>query len=542
MEGLFLVALGGLLAAAVWLQIQGRIGRVLPPDGSTFRQSPWRTAARAAGLVRIEESAGALSGWAGRVHVSLSRYGGDSVYGTHFVLGGPGLASDLTVRPQGLGTTLRAAVGEREIEVGDEAFDRVAWIQGSPGLAHALLDRPTREAFRSLFGGYLSRPGKMPFFASASLDGGSLRIDVPEVLRMGEGQEGMFEVLVDALAGNERRERACLGRLERLPEVLEAVLAFARRLEPPADVAKRIAENLRDEPEPGVRARGLTALVREFPNHPATRKALLAACEDPDAEVRLRAATALGDQGRGVLVALAGGEGAEDATTAKAVTALGPRLDPAEARKLLGRALRTRRIATAQACMEILGRQRGRDAVRALARVLAVEKGELAVAAAVALGTTHDPSAEAPLIETLDSPSSALRHAAAWALGRTGTAAAVPHLKAAEARHSDLARAARQSIAEIQARLTGAEPGQLSLAAAEGEVGRLSLADADPAGRLTLAGKATEEPAVTKGAPGAPEPPAPAGAATPVEAVAIPESPRANVPRPPAAARARRRE
>ena len=42
----------------------------------------------------------------------------------------------------------------------------------------------------------------------------------------------------------------------------------------------------------------------------------------------------------------------------------------------------------------------------------------------------------------------------------------------------------RQAIAEIQARLAGAEPGQLSLAG--GEAGALSLADGEP-GRLTLA-------------------------------------------------------
>jgi len=56
-------------------------------------------------------------------------------------------------------------------------------------------------------------------------------------------------------------------------------------------------------------------------------------------------------------------------------------------------------------------------------------------------------------------------------------------------RGGDLQRAGRQAIAEIQARLAGAEPGQLSLAG--GEAGALSLADGEP-GRLTLT---DEEPA-----------------------------------------------
>jgi hypothetical protein len=42
-------------------------------------------------------------------------------------------------------------------------------------------------------------------------------------------------------------------------------------------------------------------------------------------------------------------------------------------------------------------------------------------------------------------------------------------------------------VAEIQARLAGAAPGQLSLVAEGAEAGQLSLAEADAAGRLSLA-------------------------------------------------------
>jgi len=485
-EILISISFVGMFGLLLWLRHGGYIERIYFPSESRFRREAWRSAARAAGLTGVVETSRDLSGWAGRVHVRLSRYETE-VSGTRLVLSGPGLAGGFTVRPEALETTLRAAVGQREVEIGDETFDRLAWIQGSPALAHALLDRPAREAFRSVFGGYLQRAGKMPFLASALLDDGTLSLDVPEVPKRKGTTEGALDALFAAITGKEASEGGSLGRPERLPEVLEAALAFARRLEPPADVARRIAENLRDEPLPGVRVRSLTVLVREFPDHPATREALLAAREDPDAEVRLRAAAELGEEGRDVLLALAEGEGAEDATTARAVTALGTRLDPGEARRLLSQALRTRRTATARACIEVLGRQRGPDSVAMLARVLAVERGELAVAAADALGATRDPAAEAPLVEALDSRPRELRLAAARALGLVGTAAAVPPLKAAEARHSDLARAARQAIAEIQARLTGAEPGQLSLATAPGEAGQLSLADADPAGRLTLA-------------------------------------------------------
>ena len=75
--------------------------------------------------------------------------------------------------------------------------------------------------------------------------------------------------------------------------------------------------------------------------------------------------------------------------------------------------------------------------------------------------------------------------AAARALGRVGTTAAVVTLKEAEAqaREADFSRAVRQAIAEIQARLPGASPGQLSIAS--GESGTLSLVE-DERGRLSL--------------------------------------------------------
>lgn len=86
--------------------------------------------------------------------------------------------------------------------------------------------------------------------------------------------------------------------------------------------------------------------------------------------------------------------------------------------------------------------------------------------------------------------------AAADALGRIGSVGAVLPLKeAAESSwfDRDFRRAARQAVAEIQSRLQGALPGQLSLAGteagqlslAQAETGQLSLAK-DPAGQLSL--------------------------------------------------------
>jgi hypothetical protein len=54
-----------------------------------------------------------------------------------------------------------------------------------------------------------------------------------------------------------------------------------------------------------------------------------------------------------------------------------------------------------------------------------------------------------------------------------------------------LRRAAENSVATIQSRLTGTSPGQLSLPAARS--GELSLADDDPRGRVSLAAEPAQD-------------------------------------------------
>jgi len=203
-------------------------------------------------------------------------------------------------------------------------------------------------------------------------------------------------------------------------------------------------------------------LAREFPRHPATRDTLLAVREDRSEEVRLRAGMALGEEGRETLLDLVARAGTGDSCAARAISALGERLPEGLAEATLRRALGgAGRPETAQACLEALGR----------------------------LGR---PEAEGLLIEALRSLDPQVKAAAARALGRAGTVAAVAALREAMRPRGDLlGSVGRQAIAEIQARLAGAEPGQLSLAG--GEAGALSLADGEP-GRLTLAGEERDRP------------------------------------------------
>jgi hypothetical protein len=413
-----------------------------------------REAARRVGLGRVSETVSELVGWAGPLRVRLSGYVAGRAAG-RITLSGPGLPAHLTVRHEDLDFWMRPARGVRDIETGDATFDEVARVEGSPAVARALLDAETRRVFLGLVQGHLERERLAPFRALAWLKEGELTVEVPD--------------------GG--------GHLARLPEILEGVLAFARRLAPPKDPARRIADNLEAEPEAGVRRQSLAFLAREFPAHPATREALLAARGDPDAEVRLRAGLALGADGRDVLLAVAGERSVDDATAERAVVGLGALLTVEEARGLLRDALLSRRLATARACLGALGR-RGGEAVATLAKVLAMEKPELAAVAAEALGETGDAGAEAPLVEALASPHEAVRVAAARGLARVGTPSAVVPLREAEAGEPPLRAAARQAIAQIQSRAKGALPGQLSLA--ESGAGALSIAEGEP-GRVSLA-------------------------------------------------------
>ena len=354
---------------------------------------------------------------------------------------------DLVIHPETLGTSVGKALGAREIELGDYGFDENAYVKGSIPLIHALFDQETR---RRLIGLLLWTD------ATVSLKNGVLRVVIPDTLEAPRW----------------------------LAERVAAVLEVAQRLSRPADIATRLAANVRDDPIADVRLRNLNVLVREYPGRPATVTALKVALRDPSVEVRVHAAMALGDEGHDTLVAIASAEDG-DVEAGLAIGALGRKLPPRRAIAILGHALRTRRRHVAWVCLEALGRHGGATGVEPLAKVLAIEKGDLAEAAARALGETGRPEAEAPLLKALESPEAAVKLAAAVALGRSGSAAAVTPLRRLESASTDTAhrRAARQAIAEIQGRLTGASPGQLSLS--EGEAGELSLAE-DEVGRVSL--------------------------------------------------------
>lgn len=419
----------GAAGAAVW-------GGYRSAEAKLRRQGEeLRAAAQAAGLTLNAAEGHLLTGpWLdgslGLLQVHLSRYKRNKHdEGIRIAVQGfgPG-AAGLSLEQEGV---LSQFIDE--IKIGSPGFDRDIHVQGAVPLLLALLDAGTRRKVSRMMQGLVA------------LGKGETGEAVAVEARL---RDGLLEVWVK----DDSAAAAQLGG------VLAGVLEVAWRLVAPDDVPRRLAENLRSEPEAGVRLHILRVLQRELPEHPATLDSLLAALEDPSDVVRLQAALALGEAGRGTLLALVASETTADSCAARAVAALGGRLPAEQAEAALGRALARRQLETAQACMEELAPRWG-------------------------VGS------EGLLLQALASGEPALILAAVRALSQVGTAAAVgPLLPLAQPRRGELAAAARQAIASIQSRLTGAGPGQLSLAA--GGAGALSLAR--EAGAVSLTPTAAE--------------------------------------------------
>jgi HEAT repeat protein len=441
---------GGVLAAAV------TVGGLFIWIHHRTRIESWSRAAGRVGVTGLEPAfthlGPELSGRHGdlRVHLQNVPYntGQEVLTMTEIVVG----LADRPLSSMGLTserrmTTWAYASAPNEISIGDPIFDAAFWVTGSPAPVRAQLDVEMRRLL-------------------CRQDGWGLT----------ELKRGKLRTLVDAASGTERTEAALRGLLE-----------IATRLAERIDVPERLAALATGDPLSGVRHEALRALIREFPDDAVMAPTLERAKDDPDPEVRVRAAIALGGaEGAGILTRIADDPATSDATAGAAVSALDRRLPPARARELLDDALRRRRVHTARACLDLLGRGPAAETLTPLVKVLGVDGGEVARAAARALGALGDAQAEPALLDALEREVPGLRPDVAEALGRVGTVAAVLPLKEAAVLHAaegDFARVARQAIAAIQSRASGAGQGQLTLA--EDQAGRISLAEAE-AGQLSL--------------------------------------------------------
>jgi hypothetical protein len=205
------------------------------------------------------------------------------------------------------------------------------------------------------------------------------------------------------------------------------------------------------------RARSLEALAESYPGHPETAEALRAGLRDPATRVRCAAAKLSGEEGFPVLADLVSSRVTVSATALGHLVAHFPA-----------------------------------ERVRPLVRAALVGGHEPArVAALKALAVAGDAALEDRVVASLAAEHEEERLAAIRALAACGTAAAVAPLRALAGRSGALELALRRSIedaiATIQARLTDAAAGQVSLAGGgDAAAGRLGIAGAGGQGRLAL--------------------------------------------------------
>jgi len=377
------------------------------------RTQHWRQAAEDCGLSQPTETrlsvleAELTATWKGHPFHFSGRHD------THIVVGLPVRdAEELTLRRALPGASLERG----EIEIGDNPFDDAFVVHGAWHIVLARLD--------------------------AEMRGWLLQLH----------HDGDVAVLEDRVHVEVwPRHRAGL------TASLDILLKILPRLTTKIDVVESLARNALADPEPGVRTENLLALIHEHGGHPRTLDTLRAASHDPHPPMRLRAARERGTEGVGILFELAEGL-TDDESSAGAVAALAQQLTPERTRALLARALQRRSYATAEACVELLGRVGDATAEPELVRLLTHEHAPLRLAACAALGTAGSVNAVLPLKERADRKDA----------------------------DKKLRRAAREAVAHIQSRQPGATPGQLSMSPSAAEVGTLSLA-AKEAGGVSLA-------------------------------------------------------
>jgi hypothetical protein len=331
-----------------------------------------------------------------------------------------GVAQGIELRHESLRTGASRMLGGSELTLGDPYFDDRFFLRGDPLVVRACFDAATRALAHELFG---PRPSV-----------------AREVLGTDSAELGIADGVVEARFADRGFPHAPVTPAEQLGRAL----AFGERLLPDR-VEERLGSVALNDPLTDVRLAALQTFQDERPEHPATRDALHAAREDVDPRVRLAAASMLGvvKGGRETLLALASDGTIADHVSARAAAELRSHLPLDATRRILSEALRVRRLETAAACVERLGR--GTEDAELVARVLAREHGEVAIAAA-------------------------------RALGRCGGAEDVPLLREVESRHprtDPLAVACRGAVASIHTRQPGASHGRLSLA--EDRTGRLSV-------------------------------------------------------------------
>lgn len=368
-------------------------------------QSPQERAAEALGL-KLNGSQTTMVGERGSCVVEVSW----SSEGTSF-----------SVRQDRVDVSLRAD-GELGFDflIGDDRFDTKINARGNEVACRAVLDANARA-------------GALNAFSMLR----KLRVEDGVALWRFDGPLYAVESLETALD-------------RMIPAVSGFVLASA-------DV-ERIAGHVATDPCPGVRLRCLELLVRKFPNRTETAGAIRAGFSDTDREVQLVAASRLGEEGWAVILESTDA-GQPEPVRERAIREVGRQFPSERAVPILRRAIRDPLVRIRIAAIETLAEHHPEDLVKvAIRRSAPLEVQEALLAAASKVGAKAEPV----LLALAERGDDAIRLQAIVALASVGTVAAIPRLR--EIGVGALRNAIETTVAEIQARLEGAEPGQLMLA------------------------------------------------------------------------------
>jgi HEAT repeat protein len=236
--------------------------------------------------------------------------------------------------------------------------------------------------------------------------------------------------------------------------------------------------------------RNLETLISDFGGSAHALECCRAALSDRHPRVRLQAARGLGADGLDALADLARRSHLNEAVASEALQDFLTHATRERAAELCTLILATGKGDARQRAIHLVGRLRHLPALDGLVRVLGSSDAPASEAAAKALGRLGGEAAEAALIASLDHDNRGTREAAARSLGDMGTVRSVAPLReVADTGDSGSAvrRVAREAIARIQARLVGAEAGQVALAEVDPQRGSVSLVSGEAEeGRVSL--------------------------------------------------------
>jgi hypothetical protein len=377
-----------------------------------------------------------------------------------------GLPENLELSQEGGLATLGKILGGQDIEIGDPEFDDEIRVQGSEAVARAALTVEGRKrVLRQVKGdGKVIKNGSASFrLHGTKMTADAIVLEVTSLLQMGKSLRLPCPVL-DCVAGNAENDP--------LPVVRSRCFRFLRESRADLETARHAFAAGLDDAEPVVQM-----------------EAALAVLEGPQAAEALRAKALL------VLRALATNTQREEGLRAAAIAAFETAASVSES-MALGLALISEANPVVRvAALGVLGR-RGDEHCAAALNALALDSEVLeaheAVALAEALFRLKSSSSETVLLKLLEAKNEAVRIAAARGLGICGSVRSVEPLRSAM--HAEgllgsgsLKDTAEAAVKQIQARIAGAEAGQLSVIgeASGGEVsvaeetGTLSLTDPD---------------------------------------------------------------